>query len=113
WNHAAHAAVAGFRELPARSVACGQPPFDQPWAGIRQHTFEELEESLRGMLAIGFDVGSARTANPRPRSWPGASIDLIAAVSARTQRGSRLQDCRRYQVRFLRKRKRREHSAGA
>jgi len=27
-------------------------PFDQPWAGIRQHTFEELEESLRGMLAI-------------------------------------------------------------
>ena len=27
-------------------------PFDQPWAGIRQHTFEELEESLRGMLAV-------------------------------------------------------------
>lgn len=25
-------------------------PFDQPWAGIRQHTLEELEESLRGML---------------------------------------------------------------
>ena len=26
-------------------------PFDQPYAGIRQHTFEELEESLAGMLA--------------------------------------------------------------
>ena len=26
-------------------------PFDQPYAGIRQHTLEELEESLRGMLA--------------------------------------------------------------
>jgi hypothetical protein len=27
-------------------------PFDQPYAGIRQHTFEELEESLRGMLDV-------------------------------------------------------------
>ena len=27
-------------------------PFDQPWAGIRQHTFEELEASLRGMLEV-------------------------------------------------------------
>ncbi len=26
-------------------------PFEQPWAGIRQHTFEELEQSLREMLA--------------------------------------------------------------
>ncbi len=26
-------------------------PFDQPWAGIRQHTFEELEQSLAEMLA--------------------------------------------------------------
>ena len=25
-------------------------PFDLPWAGVRQHTFEELEESLRAML---------------------------------------------------------------
>ena len=25
-------------------------PFDQPFAGIRQHTFEELESSLREML---------------------------------------------------------------
>ena len=27
-------------------------PFDQPWAGIRQHTFEELEQSLREMLQV-------------------------------------------------------------
>jgi hypothetical protein len=27
-------------------------PFDQPWAGIRQHTFEELEQSLREMLRV-------------------------------------------------------------
>jgi hypothetical protein len=27
-------------------------PFDQPWAGIRQHTLEELEESLRSMLDV-------------------------------------------------------------
>jgi hypothetical protein len=27
-------------------------PFEQPWAGIRQHTFEELEQSLREMLAV-------------------------------------------------------------
>jgi hypothetical protein len=26
-------------------------PFEQPWAGIRQHTFEELEQSLGEMLA--------------------------------------------------------------
>ena len=27
-------------------------PFDQPYAGIRQHTFEELEQSLREMLEV-------------------------------------------------------------
>src|ERR1017187_4924087 len=27
-------------------------PFDQPYSGIRQHTFEELEASLRGMLEV-------------------------------------------------------------
>jgi hypothetical protein len=26
-------------------------PFDQPFAGVRQHTFEELEQSLRDLLA--------------------------------------------------------------
>jgi hypothetical protein len=27
-------------------------PIDQPFAGIRQHTFDELEQSLRDMLAV-------------------------------------------------------------
>jgi hypothetical protein len=27
-------------------------PFDQPWAGVRQHTFEELERSLRDLWRI-------------------------------------------------------------
>jgi hypothetical protein len=27
-------------------------PFDQPWAGIRQHTLEELEQSLREMQDV-------------------------------------------------------------
>lgn len=27
-------------------------PFEQPYAGVRQHTFEELEESLREMLEV-------------------------------------------------------------
>ena len=30
-------------------------PFDQPYSGIRQHTFAELEESLRGMLQVYSD----------------------------------------------------------
>jgi hypothetical protein len=30
-------------------------PFDQPYAGIRQHTFEELEQSLRAMLQVYSD----------------------------------------------------------
>jgi hypothetical protein len=31
-------------------------PFHQPWAGIRQHTFEELEESLRAVLEVYRDA---------------------------------------------------------
>ena len=31
-------------------------PFDQPYAGIRQHTFEELEHSLRTMLEVYRDA---------------------------------------------------------
>jgi len=27
-------------------------PFEQPYSGIRQHTFEELEESLRSMFEV-------------------------------------------------------------
>jgi len=34
-------------------------PFDQPWAGIRQHTFEELEQSLREMLEVYLAAQSA------------------------------------------------------
>jgi len=30
-------------------------PFDQPYSGIRQHTFQELEESLNGMLQVYLD----------------------------------------------------------
>jgi hypothetical protein len=30
-------------------------PFDQPYSGIRQHTFEELEQSLRAMLQVYSD----------------------------------------------------------
>ena len=30
-------------------------PFDQPYSGIRQHTFEELEHGLRGMLQVYSD----------------------------------------------------------
>jgi len=36
-----------------------QIPFDQPWAGIRQHTFEELESSLREMLEVYLDAQTA------------------------------------------------------
>jgi hypothetical protein len=34
-------------------------PFEQPYAGIRQHTFEELEQSLDEMLAVYRDAMAA------------------------------------------------------
>jgi hypothetical protein len=34
-------------------------PIDQPWAGIRQHTFEELEQSLREMLHVYEEASAA------------------------------------------------------
>ena len=40
-------------------------PFDQPYAGIRQHTLEELEESLLGMWRIyseAMDAGARERA---------------------------------------------------
>ena len=40
-------------------------PFEQPWAGIRQHTFAELEQSLTEMLAV---YTAAREANDRERA---------------------------------------------
>jgi hypothetical protein len=36
-----------------------QIPFDQPWAGIRQHTLEELESTLREMLDVYLAAQSA------------------------------------------------------
>jgi hypothetical protein len=40
-------------------------PFEQPYAGIRQHTFEELEQSLREMLHV---YAEAMAAGDRPRA---------------------------------------------
>jgi hypothetical protein len=34
-------------------------PFDQPYAGVRQHTFEELERSLRDLLAVYSEAAGA------------------------------------------------------
>jgi hypothetical protein len=34
-------------------------PFEQPFAGVRQHTLEELEQSLREMLAVYVDANAA------------------------------------------------------
>ncbi len=34
-------------------------PFEQPYAGIRQHTLEELEQSLLGMLQVYRDATAA------------------------------------------------------
>ena len=40
-------------------------PFHQPYAGIRQHTFEELEQSLGDMLRV---YGDAKAAGNRERA---------------------------------------------
>jgi hypothetical protein len=40
-------------------------PFDQPYSGIRQHTFEELEHSLRAMLRV---YGDSLAAGHRDRA---------------------------------------------
>ena len=40
-----------LRDLPRDTGAARGVPFEQPWAGIRQHSFEELEQSLGEMLA--------------------------------------------------------------
>jgi hypothetical protein len=34
-------------------------PFEQPYAGVRQHTFEELEQSLRAMHQVYADATAA------------------------------------------------------
>lgn len=38
-------------------------PFNQPWAGIHQHTFKELEASLRGMLEVYREATDAKDRN--------------------------------------------------
>jgi hypothetical protein len=43
--------------------------FDQPYAGVRQHTLEELEESLRAMLSVYQDA-TASGNRDRARYWP-------------------------------------------
>ena len=40
-------------------------PFDQPYAGVRQHTFEELEQSLRELRAV---YAAATAAGNRDRA---------------------------------------------
>jgi hypothetical protein len=35
-------------------------PFAQPWAGVRQHTLEELEQSLREMLQVYSEAAAAQ-----------------------------------------------------
>jgi hypothetical protein len=40
-------------------------PFEQPYAGVRQHTFEELNQSLRELLAVYLE---ARVAGDRQRA---------------------------------------------
>ena len=44
-----------LRELLRETVL----PFEQPYAGIRHHTFEELEQSLREMLPVYTDALAA------------------------------------------------------
>ena len=34
-------------------------PFEQPYAGVRQHTFEELEQSLRDLLVVYTEAAGA------------------------------------------------------
>jgi hypothetical protein len=41
-------------------------PFDQPYAGIHQHSFEELEQSLRDMLEV-YQAASAAGDRDRAR----------------------------------------------
>src|SRR5205807_9885692 len=50
-------------------------PFDQPYAGIRQHTLEELEESLRQIQRVyaeALSAGNRERARYCPRQVIGA-----------------------------------------
>ena len=60
----------GSRRYPrATCASCCAPtglPFEQPYAGIRQHTFEELEQSLREMLQVYAEAMAAGNRAARP-----------------------------------------------
>ena len=59
WNHLlqrfAPVSESYLREL-LRAIGL---PFEQPYAGIRQHTFEDLEQSLREMLRVYTEATAA------------------------------------------------------
>jgi hypothetical protein len=58
--------LAGVSEGYLRQLLWGTGlPFELPFAGIRQHTFEELEESLKGMARI---YAEAMAAGDRERA---------------------------------------------
>src|SRR5215831_15727053 len=53
-----HARLAPVSESYLRDLLnASGVPFEQPYAGIRQHTWEELEQSLREMLAVYTEAG--------------------------------------------------------
>jgi len=61
-------------------------PFAQPYAGVRQHTFEELEQSLVEMLAVYRDATAAgdRTRARYCRRQVIAAKDRAKFLSAKT-----------------------------
>ena len=68
-------------------------PFDQPYSGIQQHTFEELEESLLGMLKVYLDSVAAgnrdRARYCRRQVIAAKDRAKFIAVTARTMAGKR------------------------
>jgi hypothetical protein len=70
-------------------------PFDQPYAGIRQHTFEELEQSLLDMLQVYREALSAgqrdRARYCRRQVIAAKDRAKFLAVSARTTPEKRTQ----------------------
>jgi hypothetical protein len=55
-------------------------PFDQPYAGVRQHTFEELERSLR---ELGAAYAEAAAAGDRERARYCRRVAIAAKDQAR------------------------------
>jgi formamidopyrimidine-DNA glycosylase len=63
-------------------------PFDQPWAGVRQHTLEELEESLRALGRVYAEAmetgGRARARYCRRQVLAARSRAKFLAANPRT-----------------------------